>query len=49
MEYFQNKNPKLGGYVWKCLAIEDVGIFYGHWVYFTGNWNIWNWNCNNVV
>jgi hypothetical protein len=35
MEYFQTKKPNLEG-----LAMEDVGIFYGHLVYLTGIWSI---------
>jgi hypothetical protein len=33
MVYFQTKNPNLGIFL-EGLAIEDVGIFYGHLVYF---------------
>jgi hypothetical protein len=34
MEYFQTKNPNSGKFL-EGLAIEDVGIFNGHLVYFT--------------
>jgi hypothetical protein len=34
MVYFQTKNPKFGQ-IWR--AMEDVGIFYGHLVYFVVN------------
>jgi hypothetical protein len=34
MAYFQTKNPNLS------LAMEDVGIFYNHLVYFMAVWYI---------
>jgi hypothetical protein len=35
MVYFQNKNPNFGKN-FEGLAIDDVGIFNGHWyIYFT--------------
>jgi hypothetical protein len=34
MVCFQTKNPNLGKFL-KRLAMEDVGIFYGHLVHFT--------------
>jgi hypothetical protein len=34
MVYFQTKNPNLGKF-WEDLAIKDVGLFYGHLVYFS--------------
>jgi hypothetical protein len=33
MAYFQTENPNLGKF-WKVFAMEDVGIFYGHLVFF---------------
>jgi hypothetical protein len=38
MAYFQTQNPNLGIYVQEGLAMEDVGIFYGHLVYFMVIW-----------
>jgi hypothetical protein len=35
MLYFQTKYANLGG-----MAMEAVGIFYGHLVYFVAVWNI---------
>jgi hypothetical protein len=40
MAYFQTKNPNLGKFWLYLLAMEDVGIFCGHWVYFTAIWYI---------
>jgi hypothetical protein len=37
MVCFQTKNPILGKF-WRGLAMEDVGIFYGHLVIFTDIW-----------
>jgi hypothetical protein len=37
---FSNKKSHFG-LILEGLAIEDVGIFYGHWAYFTANWFIW--------
>jgi hypothetical protein len=37
MVYFQDKNPNLGQY-WRIL--QDVGIMYGHLVYFVDSWYI---------
>jgi hypothetical protein len=34
MVYFETKNPNLGNSL-ECLAMEDVGIHYGHLVYLT--------------
>jgi hypothetical protein len=34
MVYFQTKKSKFG-YILEGLAMEDVGVFYGHSVYFT--------------
>jgi hypothetical protein len=39
MVYFQTKNPDLDKY-FEDLAMEDVGIFYGHLVYSTVIWYI---------
>jgi hypothetical protein len=39
MVYFQAKIPKFG-YILEGLAMEDVGIFYGQFVYFTDKWYI---------
>jgi hypothetical protein len=35
--FFQNKNPNLGKF-WEGLGIENVGIFYDNWQYFTAIW-----------
>jgi hypothetical protein len=37
MVYFQTKNPNLDKF-WS-LAMEDVGVFYCHLVYFAANWS----------
>jgi hypothetical protein len=37
--YFQSKNPNLGKYL-EGLAMEDVAIFYVHFVFFTALWYI---------
>jgi hypothetical protein len=39
MVYFQTKNHNLGKFG-RALAIEDGGIFYGHWEYITDIWHI---------
>jgi hypothetical protein len=39
MAYFQTKNPNLGK-LFEGLEMEDVGMFYGHLVYFTLIWSI---------
>jgi hypothetical protein len=39
LAYFQTENPNLGKF-WRGLAIEDIGIFYSHLVYFTVIWSI---------
>jgi hypothetical protein len=36
MVYFQTKNPNLVKF-FAGLAVEDVGIFYGHFVFFRPN------------
>jgi hypothetical protein len=38
MVYFLTKNPNLGKFWSVHIAMEDVGIFYGHLVYFTAIW-----------
>jgi hypothetical protein len=35
MVYFQTKNPNLGKFWSVCIAIQDVGNFHGHSVYYT--------------
>jgi hypothetical protein len=39
MAYFQTKNHNFGTFL-EGLAMEDVGIFYGHLVYFVAIWCI---------
>jgi hypothetical protein len=39
MAYFQTKNANLGKF-WSVNAMEDVGKFYGHFVYFIAIWYI---------
>jgi hypothetical protein len=34
MAYFQTKNRNLGK-LWRVLYVKDIGIFYGHLVYFS--------------
>jgi hypothetical protein len=36
---FSNQKSKFG-YIWEGLAMEDVGIFYGHLIHFTVFWYI---------
>jgi hypothetical protein len=41
MVYFETKNPNLGNSL-ECLAMEDVGIHYGHLVYLTAiSYTLW--------
>jgi hypothetical protein len=37
MVYFEIKNTNLGKF-WRVKAMEDVGLFYGHLVYFSTIW-----------
>jgi hypothetical protein len=39
MAYFQIKNPSLSKF-WRCLSMEDVGIFHGYLVCFTAIWSV---------
>jgi hypothetical protein len=39
MAYFQTKNNSFGTFL-EGLAMEDVGIFYGHLIYFLAIWYI---------
>jgi hypothetical protein len=40
--FFKTKNPTLGEYILEGLAMEDVGIFYGHLENFVAIWYILN-------
>jgi hypothetical protein len=37
--YFETKNPNLGKFM-RIWQMEDVGIFNGHFIYFTAIWYI---------
>jgi hypothetical protein len=39
MAYFSNQKSQFGKFLWG-LAMEDVGIFFGHLVYFIVIWYI---------
>jgi hypothetical protein len=39
MAYFQTQIPQLGNTL-EVLAMEDVGLFCGHLVYFTAIWSV---------
>jgi hypothetical protein len=47
-----SKQKSQFGQICEGLAMEDVGIFYGHFVYFTAKWhNIWTFGtlCGHLV
>jgi hypothetical protein len=49
MAYFQTKNT---GYILESYAMEDVGTFYGHLVYFMAIWySLWSFGifCGHLV
>jgi hypothetical protein len=37
MAYFQTKNPSLGK-CWSVFAMDNAGVFYGHWLNFVAIW-----------